>query len=187
MLPYLHNSPQSCWASWMFQLQIPCPPSPYWTNFPPILFLEKNHLALLLFLHQSCPNLFLQPPSQISLHIRVSLKTQNVSQRAPPGIYAVSICGGPPTKNSEFYLKFWPLAPHICFWVHHNGKRAPDGAKICNFQKLAWYSPKNGNTWTKCLPRHFLPKMPILKCQKWHFDRFHFWASIKPIFENYKH
>ena len=44
--------------------------------------------------------------AQLALLTRVSLKTQNVSQRAPPGIYAVSICGGPPKKNSEFYLKF---------------------------------------------------------------------------------
>ena len=130
----------------------------------------------------------------------MSLKTQNVSQRAPPGIYAVSICGGPPKKNSEFYLKFWPLAPHICFWVHHNGKGAPDGAKICNFQKLAWYSPENGNAWTKCLPHHFggcfarflesvlrfgrskchflalenghfCQKCPFWNAKKWHFER----------------
>ena len=38
---------------------------------------------------------------------------------------------------------------------HGNGKRATDRRKIRNFQKLAWYSPKNGNEWTKCLPHHF--------------------------------
>ena len=63
--------------------------------------------------------------------------------------------GGPPKQMSDFYFNFWSLAPHICFWVHHNGKGAPSRAKICNFQKLAWNSPENGNAWTKCLPHHF--------------------------------
>ena len=38
------------------------------------------------------------------LYVRVFLKTQNVSDRAPNGRHAVFICGGPPKKISEFYL-----------------------------------------------------------------------------------
>ena len=30
-------------------------------------------------------------------------------------------------------------------------KTAPKWSKICNCSKLAWYSPENGNAWTKCL------------------------------------
>ena len=97
------------------------------------------------------------------LRIRVSLKTQNVSQRAPPGIYAVSICGGPPKKFSEFYLKFWPLAPHICFWVHHNGKRAPGRPKISNFQILGncahcRFKPNQRITVWGFTPRQYLSR-----------------------------
>ena len=44
--------------------------------------------------------------SLIMVSSRVSLKTQNVSQRAPNGGYAVSICGGPLKKVSDFYLYF---------------------------------------------------------------------------------
>ena len=42
----------------------------------------------------------------MAMAITVSLKTQNVSDRAPNEIYAVSICGGPPKKISDFYLNF---------------------------------------------------------------------------------
>ena len=37
---------------------------------------------------------------------RVSLKTQNVSERAPNEIYAASICEGPQKQISDFYLHF---------------------------------------------------------------------------------
>ena len=58
-------------------------------------------------------------------------------------------------KELEFFLQNCGSAQVLKFWVYHNGKRAPSGAKICNFQKLAWYSPENGNAWTKTLPHHF--------------------------------
>ena len=57
-----------------------------------------------------------------SMLIRVSLKTQNVSDRAPNGGHAVSICKGPPKKNSDFYLNIWPEAQHICVLGRLAGK-----------------------------------------------------------------
>ena len=100
-----------------------------------------------------------EPGAFLTLNNRVSLKTQNVSQRAPNGGYAVSICGGPLKKISDFYLNFWPDAQHICggvrFCLVVMGKELLADLKTCNFQKLAWYSPENGNAWTKCLPHHF--------------------------------
>ena len=59
---------------------------------------------------------------------RVFLKTQNVSDRAPNGGHAVSICGGPPKKFSEFYLNIWPDAQHICVLAFLEGKTPPKRA-----------------------------------------------------------
>ena len=120
-----------------------------------------------------------------------------------------------PTKSLQKELGFFQQncgsAQFLKFWVYHNGKRAPGGAKICNFQKLAWYSPENGNAWTKSLPHHFggcfarflesvrrfgRSKCHFLALENGHFCqnggvdiwfmRFHSWASIKPIFKIWK-
>ena len=40
-------------------------------------------------------------------------------------------------KELGFFLQNCGSAQFLKFWVYHNGKRAPGGAKICNFQKLA--------------------------------------------------
>ena len=47
-----------------------------------------------------------------------------------------------------------------------NGKRAPERAKISNFQKIAWYSLENGNAWNKCLPHQWLRdyRLPKFRC-----------------------
>ena len=63
----------------------------------------------------------------ICMH-RASLKTQYVSDRSPNGGYAVSICGGPPQKISEFYLNIWPDAQHICVLAFLEGKTPPKRA-----------------------------------------------------------
>ena len=40
-------------------------------------------------------------------------------------------------KELGFFLQNCGTAQFLKFWVYHNGKRAPGGAKICNFLKLA--------------------------------------------------
>ena len=73
------------------------------------------------------------------VHIRVSLKTQNVSDKAPTGGYAVSICGGPPKFVSEFFFPQFLTGrvAHLCFGLYsrEKGTKKP---KNWNLSKLAW-------------------------------------------------
>ena len=73
-------------------------------------------------------------PFHVCIQIRVSLKTQNVSDRAPNGGHAVSICRGPPKKNSDFYLNIWPEAQHICVLGRLAGKTRKNGRKYAIFK-----------------------------------------------------
>ena len=75
------------------------------------------------------------------LLIRVSHKTQNVSDRAPNGAYAVSICGDS-WKISDFYLHFWPDASRFSILAFLEGKTAPKRWKIWVFQNWLDTRPK---------------------------------------------
>ena len=112
-----------------------------------------------------CTLLICNQPQWPTTDTRVSLKTQNVSQQAPNGGYAVSICGGP-LKNFRFLSLFLTgCATHL--WRGTilpccNGKRAPGRPKISKFQKSVWYSLENRNACQKC---------PFWNAKKWHFER----------------
>ena len=61
---------------------------------------------------------------------------------SPTGGHAVSICGGPPKKISDFYLNIWPEAQHICVLARIAGKTGQKTRKNCHFSKLAYIRPK---------------------------------------------
>ena len=109
----------------------------------------------------------------------MSLKTQNVSDRAPNGGHAVSICRGPPKKNSDFYLNIWPEAQHICVLGRLAGKTRKNGRKYAIFKnwidtrlKMETHEPKTSRN----TPQNGGVDVWVM--------RFHFWVSISPIFKN---
>ena len=107
----------------------PLPRKQIWTKLPThTSFMSPSTLAP-LFLH-----LYV-------LLIRVSHKTQNVSDRAPNGAYAVSICGDS-WKISDFYLHFWPDASRFSILAFLEGKTAPKRWKIWVFQNWLDTRPK---------------------------------------------
>ena len=58
-------------------------------------------------------------------------------------------------SHQFFFQDYRPINKSLpavfVFWPFKGVKRA----KKYDFLKLAWYSPKNGNVWPKCLPDHF--------------------------------
>ena len=76
-------------------------------------------------------------------HCRVFLKTQNVSDRAPNGGYAVSICGG--TLNFFLLQIFISIFDRICAFVFLAvllGKWPKNSPKLSKFHNLLKTHPK---------------------------------------------
>ena len=84
-----------------------------------------------------------------------------------------------PPKNSEFYLHFWPLAPHIGGAVGANGKTAQKWLKKYQISKLAENLSKS---WKHLKPNaipSFLRDVGLIKVvSKFSFGhpKCHFWA-----------
>ena len=130
---------------------------------------------------------------------RVSLISQNVPEGLHNGFLGAILCQSHPKKISDFYLHFWPLAPHIGGAVGANGKPAQKRLKKYQISKLAVDLSKS---WKHLKPNaipsflgdvglikvvsellfghpkchffvpedgHFWQKCPSLRAQKWHF------------------
>ena len=69
--------------------------------------------------------------------IRVPLISQNVTEGLHNGFLGAILCQSQPKKNSDFYLHFWPLAPHFGGAVGANGKTAQKWLKKYQIFKLA--------------------------------------------------
>ena len=69
----------------------------------------------------------------------MSLKTQNVSDRAPNGGYAVSICGGPPKFVSEFFFPQFLTGrvAHLCFGLYSH--YSPESWQVVNMEYLHFW------------------------------------------------
>ena len=109
--------------------------------------------------------------------IRVSLILQNVHEWLHNDFLGAILCQSHPKKNSDFYLHFWPLAPHIGGAVGANGKTAQKWLKKYQISKLAENLSKS---WKHLKPNAiplFLFGHP--KC--------HFWARKKGTFGNSAH
>ena len=84
-----------------------------------------------------------------------------------------------PKKNSDFYLHFWPLAPHIAEAVGANGKTASKWLKKYQISKLA---ENIFNSWKRLKPNaipSFLGDVGLIKVvSKFLFGHLkcHFWA-----------
>ena len=71
------------------------------------------------------------------LYIRVPLISQNVPEGLHNGFLGAILCQSHPKKISDFYLHFWPLAPHFGGAVGANGKTAQKWLKKYQIFKLA--------------------------------------------------
>ena len=71
------------------------------------------------------------------LDSRVPLISQNVPEGLHNGFLGAILCQSHPKKISDFYLHFWPLAPHIGGAVGANGKPAQKRLKKYQISKLA--------------------------------------------------
>ena len=100
------------------------------------------------------------------MYTRVPLISQNVPDWLHNGCHAAIICQSHPKQISEFYLHFWPLAPHIGRAVGGNGKTAQKWPKKYQISKLAENPSKSGK---RLKPNAIRQKCPSLCAQKWHF------------------
>ena len=71
-----------------------------------VIVVEKGRRQIMMVVVRDTNWDFIKAFTVIRTIIRVSLKTQNVSQRAPNGGYAVPICGGPLKKFQIFISIF---------------------------------------------------------------------------------
>ena len=76
-------------------------------------------------------------PWQLGIYSRVPLISQNVTEGLHNGFLGAILCQSQPKKNSDFYLHFWPLAPHFGGAVGANGKTAQKWLKKYQIFKLA--------------------------------------------------
>ena len=110
---------------------------------------------------------------------RVPLISQNVTEGLHNGFLGAILCQSHPKKNSDFYLHFWPLAPHIGEAVGANGKTASKWLKKYQISKLA---PNIFKSWKRLKPNaipSFLGDVGLIKVvSKFLFGhpKCHFWA-----------
>ena len=81
--------------------------------------------------------------------IRVPLISQNVTEGLHNGFLGAILCQSHPKKISDFYLHFWPLAPHFGGAVGANGKTAQKWLKKYQIFKLAENPSKS---WKRLKP-----------------------------------
>ena len=114
-----------------------------------------------------------------NMNIRVPLISQNVPEGLHNGFLGAILCQSHPKKNSDFYLHFWPLAPHIAEAVGANGKTASKWLKKYQISKLA---PNIFKSWKRLKPNaipSFLGDVGLIKVvSKFLFEhpKCHFWA-----------
>ena len=142
---------------------------------------------------------YIEAPTNAAWWNRVSLISQNVPEWLHNDFLGAILCQSHPKKNSDFYLHFWPLAPHIAEAVGANGKTASKWLKKYQISKLA---ENIFNSWKRLKPNaipsflgdvglikvvskflfghpkchfwackegHFRQQCPSLRAQKWHF------------------
>ena len=113
------------------------------------------------------------------MYNRVSLILQNVPDWLHNGCHAAIICQSHPKQISEFYLYFWPLAPHIGGAVGANGKTAQKWPKKYQIYKLAENPSKSGKRLKPNAIPSFLGDVGLIKVvSEFSFGhpKWHFWA-----------
>ena len=99
-----------------------------WCMYPWCMFMY----AWCIFMYPWC--MFMYP---WCMFIRVPLNSQNVTEGLHNGFLGAILCQSQPKKISDFYLHFWPLAPHFGGAVGANGKTAQKWLKKYQIFKLA--------------------------------------------------